>query len=47
MNNFHAVSGKNDPAPVTIAFAISLTEDEDILMVESFDKSMTCVEINQ
>ena len=47
MNNFQAVSGKNEPAPVTIALAMSLTELLDILMVESFDRSMTCVEINQ
>ena len=47
MNNFQAVSGKNEPAPVTIAFAISLTLLFFILMVESFDRSMTCVEINQ
>ena len=47
MNSFHAVSGKKLPAPVTMALAMSLTELLDILMVESFDRSMTCVEINQ
>ena len=41
INNFQAVSGKNEPAPVTMAFAISLTLLFFILMVESFDRSIT------
>ena len=47
MNNFQAVSGKKLPAPVTMALAISLTLDDDKDVVLSFDKSMTCAQINQ